>query len=332
MPISIVELSKTPFKGHIRSHLIVKITGVDTSIVNALRRIALRDIPIYAFDPSTIEIEFNDSIYNNDMMKLRLMQLPIFNIPSNIIFLSRKYWENVDFTDPKREKHPDDKKLIELYINAHNNTLSNLNVSINDSTMYIDGIEDKNHYTSIEPILIIQLRPNQSFKMKAKATLAIGERNDIYAACSTSFFEMENNNTFKLTLESQGQLDEYKILNIACQIAIKKLKDIKTNIENTFDKQHKHGTIELILTNEDHTIGNLINYELQNFNDVVYSGLSKPDLLIKEIKIKYLTTNNEPLAPFYKAIDNRINVFNELLKNIIDLTKSNSKSNKNKKN
>lgn len=309
--IKIVELSKRDMEGYNSSRLVLEISNVVFSEMNALRRICYKDIPTYAFDPSTIDIEYNDTIFNNDMMRLRLSNLPILNIDTEVEFLQRKYWDKVDFTDTKIEKHPKNKK-IDCYINVHNDTLKNMNIFTDSLRISVDGSIDNNMYKNIEPILLIKLRPNESFKARMKAVLAIGELSDIYSGVSISFYKMIDENRFKFTLESQGQMKEYDLLIKSCDICIKKLNDIKKNVEKNMIPNEKNEYIEIKLINEDNTLGNLIGDALQNHKDVNFASPTKPDQMVKEIIIKYYTKNKDKIKVFNDAINTKIKVFNTI--------------------
>ena len=323
--IEIVELYKRNFDKHDFSKLIIQMKGpsINNFIVNCLRRIAFKNVPTYAICENSISIEFNDSIFNNDYMRLRLAQLPLFDISNDIDFLQRKYWYEVDYSDNRREKNSLDDKHIELYLSAHNDTASDIDVSSDLIKYYKDGNKLDDPLAKIHPILIVQLRPNQTFKMKARAVLGVGERSDIWSSISTAYYEEINDNNFKFTIESQGQFDEYVILIKSCRIAKKKLEDIQKLVEENF-KHHKikkNELIEIILTNEDHTIGNIINNGLQSHPDIIYSGLSKPDLLIEEIIIK-LTSNSEvPLKPLFDVIKNSTKIFDNIEKQLTKIGK-----------
>lgn len=323
--IEIIELSKRPHKDYLYSQLILQIKGqsINETVVNCLRRISYRNIPTYAFCDQSINIEFNDSIYNNDYMRLRLTQLPVFDIDNKIEFLPNKYWENVDYSDNKREKHPDDKKTIEIFINAHNDTAMNTNVTSDSIKYYIDGEKTDNKLAKIKPLLIIQLKPNQTFKAKAKAVLGVGEGGDQWAAASNCYYDKTDENSYKFMIESQGQMDEYEILVKACRIAQKKLQDISQLVSDSYKgtKIQKGKLIELVLTREDNTIGNVINDGLQNHSQVTYSGVSKPDLLIKEIIIKMISTSSDPLSPFFDVIKEKTELFVLLEKQFTKLGK-----------
>ena len=318
--IEITELYKQDFNEYDFSKLILQIKGplINNFVVNCLRRIAFKNIPTYAICEESITIEFNDSIFNNDYMRLRLAQLPLFNINNEIDFLQRKYWHEIDYSDNKREKNPNDDKHIELYLSSHNDTASNINVFSNSIKFYEDGNKINDPLKQIAPVLIVQLRPNQTFKMKARAVLGVGERNDIWSSVSTMFYEEIKKDEFKVTVESQGQFNEYVILMKCCRIAKKKLDDIKKLVEENF-KYHnvkKGELIEIVLTNEDHTIGNIINNGLQSHPNIDYSGLLKPDLLIEEIIIKLVSQSDLPLKPFFDVIKNNINTFDIIEKQL----------------
>lgn len=319
--INIVELKKTPFKDFQYSQLVLQIKGnrINECVVNALRRTALSDIPVYAICNQSITIEQNDTIFNNDYMKLRLSQLPIFNVKNSIMFLPREYWYNVDYSDIKRKKLPEDTKKIDLYLNVNNSTNDVMNVTSESIKYYEDNEEIPDKITNIKPVLLIQLRPNESFKMMAKAVLGVGERNDIWAAASNSFYNKIDTNEYKFMIETQGQMDEYEILIKSCKIIKKKLVDIKQTVNKYLDNIEikKNEVVEINLKNEDHTIGNIINDSLQNHPDIIFSGLSKPDLLIKNIIIK-VVCNTSLVKAFNTIIDNDVKLFdiieNELFK------------------
>ena len=94
---------------------------------------------------------------------------------------------------------------------------------------------------------------------------------------------------------------------------IHKLKTIKNILDNS--KIDKNSTeLETIISNEDHTLGNVLTTSLQKNKNILYAGYSKPDLLIKEIKIKINTKNKTPI--FYL-----LQTCNELIKNYENIKK-----------
>ena len=140
--ILIEELQKRELKGLQDSRLILVFTGktVTPELINSIRRLCIDYIPTYAFNKYGITIEKNTSIFNNDYMKLRLSQITMPNIINNIYYLDNDYWFQIDYSNPNRPKHPNDNKIIEMYIQAHNTTSDVLDVTTNHSKIYEDGI------------------------------------------------------------------------------------------------------------------------------------------------------------------------------------------------
>jgi hypothetical protein len=105
--IKITELSKQESSGLKNSQLVLEISGdsVNFAIVNTIRRLVMDYIPSYSFCNDSIEIAENNSVFNNDEMKLRLSQMTIPNISNKINHLEKKYWKGVDYNDKNIEKH-----------------------------------------------------------------------------------------------------------------------------------------------------------------------------------------------------------------------------------
>lgn len=325
--IKIVELKKLPFKDIQNSSLMLEISGktANTTLVNTLRRLVLNNIPTYAFTSDTITISENTSRFDNDEMRLRLSQITPFNIQVPIDLLDDKYWLNVNYSDKNREKHPNDKKLYEMYINAVNNTTEIMNVTTNDATFYEDGEENMSICGMHKdfPALLIKLKPKESFKSRSVAVLGLGLRNNIWAGAANAFYEEIDNNKFKLTLLSQGQMDEYELLHKGCIILKKELDNIKSIIGNRYKNSPllKNNMIKIKLENKDHTIGNVINEYLQLNKNIGFSGLSKPDLLLNEIVLTIESLGSNPLNPLFETIDYVIKIFDNIQKQLREIGK-----------
>jgi DNA-directed RNA polymerase subunit L len=314
--IKIVQLHKQEFKDLESSQLVLEFSGstVNSSLVNAFRRLALDYIPIYAFCPECIQIEKNTSIFNNDYMKLRMSLITLPQIHNKIAVLEDKYWKNVNYLDPNREKHPDDKKVLELYINANNTTTDVMNITTNNAKVYEDGVELDDKFDKNYPHLIIQLRPGEIFNAKINASLGIGKNNIIWAAARNSYYDEINPHHYKLTIESQGQMDEYEILFKACKVMKEKLNHVTHVITDQYDKPEirEQTLLNLVLNNEDHTLGIVLNEYLQLDDNIKYSGLSKPDLLMDVIKIKFESITKDPLKTLFKVINFIITIYDRL--------------------
>ena len=321
--IKITQLHKQEFHNLQASQLVLEFVGstVNTSLINTLRRLSLDYIPTYAFASELIQIEENTSIFNNDYMRLRLSQITIPKIQIPFAHISDKYWRFIEYSNPDREKYENDQKNIEIYLNIVNDSQDILNVTTNHMQVFEDGNELAEKFDPKYPHLLVQLRPKESFKFRAQAALGLGKRNNIWAAAAQSFYSELDNNRFKLVIESQGQMDEYEILHKGCQIMKIKLDEIRNIINKNYNLPTIIDQDSLIikLQNEDHTIGNILNEFLQNNKNILFSGLSKPDLLLDEIVIKFVSASNNPLIPLFETIDYIIDIFNEIEKQLIKL-------------
>jgi DNA-directed RNA polymerase subunit L len=293
-------------KAHKSSELCIKFSGKDCNIkiLSALRRVCGISIPNHAFHPSMITIEENTCVaLNNDYMKLRLSQLPVFNIESKLSYLHKKYWKGVNYADVNREKHPDEKN-IKIYINSHNNSNEIKDITSKDIKVYIDDSQVE-MYDPTAPILIVKLRPNDTFKCMMICSLGIGEGDTIYSSCSNAWATYDEDikdsgdRIFKsgeLILKSRGQQKEKDILKLACDYLIKKYEDFKIDLENKIKSKQitDNFNLTLILDEEDFTFGELLNFEMQDDKNIVFSGLSKPDHQIKSITFKILSDKKKP--------------------------------------
>lgn len=314
--IKISQIHKQEFKNLQSSQLILSLMGntVNSTLVNTLRRLSIDYIPTYAFIPDSITIEKNTSIFNNDYMKLRLSQMTIPNIINKIYFLEDKYWKDINFKNPDRPRHPDDNRVLEIYINAYNNTNDIMNVTTEHTKVYEDGIELENKFDPQYPWLIIQLRPGEAFSSRCVTVLSIGMNNNIWAGAGNAYFKEIEDNQYQLIIESQGQMDEYEILHKGCRILKEKINITKKLIKDKYDSPIVADAqiLKLELENEDHTLGGVINEYLQNNKNVLFSGLSKPNLLIDSMIIEFQTIKNNPLQFLNETLDYITKIFDEI--------------------
>lgn len=313
--IKISQIHKQEFKNLQQSKLTLLLKGdsVNYALANTLRRLSMEHVPTYAFFADNITIEKNTSVFLNDQWKLKLSQVTIPNIIIKPHFLEDKYWLDVDFRNPERERHPDDKKLLEMYINVTNTTNDILPVTTEHMKIYEDGIELRDKFDSNYPHLIFELRPNESFSCRCVGVLAIGMTNNIWAASGNSYYEDISESEYKLMIESQGQMDEYEILHKSCRVLKDKIKITKKLIEEKYSSHPiDNHSIVLEFENEDHTLCNIINDHLQDNKNVVFAGVKKPNLLIDTMQIEFHTVKDDPLKYFNEALDSVSKLFDEI--------------------
>lgn len=318
--MAVSEVKKENVNGVKPSALTVAFSGNDINIkmINALRRVMMLNLPSYAFPREMINIEANTTAaFNNDYMKLRLGYLPILGVDTGLSFLHEKYWNGVNYADPAREKHTAERS-IDVYINSHNNSANIVNVTTDDVVVYLDGEEIK-PYDSKFPILIIKLRPNDTFKCHLRGAIGVPEVDARWRMAKNVWYTEvgeEKTRKYQMTIKGNNQTDEYEILVRACKYLIKKLENTRNELVTkvTTKELIKQNPIKLKLDGEDHTLGEILNYELQDHPDIIFSGVSKTDHLVKAITLtlKSIPSVESPLDAVIVCLEKLIKKFNHL--------------------
>ena len=306
--LKIIQKKYIKKKDLVDSHLTLEFNGIDVSILNAIRRICYDDIPTYSFCDESIYIEENSSRFDNDYMRMRISQFTIPNIKNDITYLEDTYWKNTNYSDESREKHPKDKLNFQIIINSFNDTSDIMNVTTNN-IIAIKNEEKINPFNNKYPHLIIKLKPGENFKCRAEGVLGIGHRSNIWSAIKIAYYEQKSDNHFIFNIKSTNQNNEYDILLKSCDIINYKLDLIKKKLENS---QTDEKELITVISNEDHTIGNILTTHLQKNKNISYVGYSKPDLLIKEIKIKIKSNDKSPIIYLSKCCEDLIKTFNTI--------------------
>lgn len=328
-----------------RGRLQIVCSGRDYTrqLMNSIGRIAVTRVPMYAYAKELIDIEeikpetgyHRSAAFNNDMMRLRLSNTPVMNVDPEISFLHERYWKNIDYADEKREKHKNEKN-IEVMIDAKNSnddSLENegdvLHITTNDINVYIDGKKQK-IYSESYPLLIISLRPKEAFKCSMKAVLGVGINNTCWDACSNFCFDEETlDGKTIVSFQAASQMDEYTLVLRALDYFKIRTDMLKDEIHRMYLQQQKPGKrFQIVLQNEDHTMGEVINYELQSHPDIRSSGCAKKDFLIRDILIDVTAfSESKLLNAINESMDNLLKKIETFKKQFIKLvpTKSDSK-------
>jgi DNA-directed RNA polymerase subunit L len=168
------------------------------------------------------------------------------------------------------------------------------------------------------PIPIVKLQPDQTITFSALTTLGNEKENTIYSPVSVCYYKENSENDLNFILESRGQINEKRILDVAImniistiELISKMIPENETSIEG-----------EIILEGENNTIGNLLSYGLQNHKHIKFAGYNVPHLLQEKIIIHY-----ELIDVKY----NIKNIFNDVIIYFIELFNQLLKLNKTKK-
>jgi len=318
-------INKDDTQGSSRYEIKIKGKNINHVVINTIRRSILTYIPVYAFN----EFNFttNESIFNNNYIKLRLRNMPVWGINNNIDKYDIKQ-KNIK----KNEILEEIEEIDDIDIENDNNNLDSS--SLSQLTMYVDYKSTSKTITTITtdhvkfyydgdsiqspykiPIPIIKLQPGQSINFSAITTLGTEKLNPIYSAVCVCFYKEIDNNEYDFIIESRGQLKEKRIIHVALLNIINSLEDIIKLIPDTQDSSEG----EIILKDENHTLGNLLSNGLQNHKHITFSGYRMTHFLEEKIVIEYKIKDEK--YKIKNIINDVISYYIELYKEIIKLNK-----------
>jgi DNA-directed RNA polymerase subunit L len=312
------------------SRLEFEIKGISHTIINTFRRVILSNIPIYSFN--NITISENSSVFNNNYMKLRISNMPVFGIHSdNPIYtpLVKEVKEKEEMNDLNDlDINPQDDianinssslKLLTMYLDYYNNTEETIIVGTDDCKFYYIEKQISSPYPKNIPI--IKLQPKQKFKMSAITEMGIEEKSSIYSPVSIFAYKQISEDNFLVMIESRGQLDEKKII----QYAYDNIKMILDNFLQLILDIDIYNNIsgKIQMNNGDHTLGNLIAEGLQSHKKIKFAGYNCPHLLDKKIIFNYeLNEKSSDIKEIIKEIvKNYHDVFYKINKTVQDKIK-----------
>jgi DNA-directed RNA polymerase subunit D len=182
----------------------VKIKGVPLQYANALRRICLNGVPIYAVE--SIDVLENSSVLADEGIAHRVGLIPLK-------------------TDLSSSKDGNENDKIMLTLDS----------GVSDETRTVLSGDLKSKDDSVIPtskdIPIVTLAPGQSLKFEAYARLGRGTEHARWnSATIATLTETENDDEKILTIESTGALDPKHIILSSVEQLSTKLSEFKTII------------------------------------------------------------------------------------------------------
>ena len=305
-----------------RIELICSGKDCNDQFINAIGRIAVKRIPVYAFAKELIKIErinpetgYHDSVpFNHDMMRDRIKNTPVMNIDTGFAYLHERYWKNVDYLNENREKHPDEKR-IEVYVDEKNTASDEdidtvKHVTTNDMKVYIDDTLTK-MYSTEYPLLLISLRPKEAFKCSARAVLGVGINDTCWDACSNYWYDQETipDKTI-LSFESSSRFDEFVLVSRSLEYFKTRTMMLKDEIHRMYlleEKNDPSDVFEITIKDEDHTMGEAINYEIQSHPSILKSSHKRPDFLVRHIVIEVVAFKKDKMLDgIMESFDNLV--------------------------
>ena len=307
------------------NYLEINFDGKDVNyqILNIIRRILLRYIPIYAFDSNLIKIKKNNSVLNNDMLKLRLNNLPVLlsNLKNN---LNKEDNINKIYDLENKKFNYNDENSIMMYINAKNLENEIKHITTNDVEFKMnDGSIIESNTLYKRPILLISLRKDEEVILTAKTSLNISLNDGKWLALKTPCNYIENNeNNYNMIIRSRRQITEKECLKRGIKIILNKIKLIEENIVTEINKIKKKNNIkeiyegDILIQDEDSSYGNIITYYLQLDKNIEFAGYKVESYLKMDIIISFKTLNVDIIKIFNDIIEKLLNLFNNIYKQI----------------
>lgn len=303
------------------NHLKLRLKGNDINYVyvNTLRRVIIEEIPSYGINNDLIVINKNSSVYNNDYIRNRLENFPLVGLDIKFDLEEynnlRRYTRGIESYNNEYEDNN-----INMYLDVKNTEDKIINVTTDDMKYYINEQSIDSIYSN--KILICKLKKDEEINLSLKVDKGVGLNHSRYSVAHV-YYEEDDNNNYLLTIEPRGQLEVEEILKRSCEIIKYKLNLIKDKIGK--DKIIDNGNGIIILNNEDHTIGNLLTYRLQENKDIILAGYELEHLLIKDVKIKYTIKSGKSINDILdKEINNLIKYYENLEKEFSKLKLKNT--------
>ena len=302
------------------SRLEVKIKGPDNNyiIMNTIRRKCVSDIPIYAF--AEFKFDKNTSIFHNNYLKARIRQLPVWGIENKIDFveynkkLTKEYIPDViveendeDEANPNVEKILDTTQLKQLtmYVSAKNTTHDIIWITTEHAKFYYNEKQIKTPYKT--PIPIVKLQPDQEIIFSAVTKVSIADEHAMYCATSIACYKQITESEFDFIIESRGQISEKRIIYVALFNIEKKLNNFLNLFIEEVNKNKTESEVAeregvIIITNEDHTLGNIITRGLQLHPKIKFAGYNLPHPLDMKVHFHYKTTKDGNIKNIIKDV------------------------------
>ncbi len=185
----------------------IKLKGIPLQYANALRRICLNGVPVFAID--TVDIVENTSVLADEGLAHRLGLIP----------LKTDLSEFKDLADIKTDDSTN-RVMLTLDSGETNETRTVLSSELTSEDNYVKPISDK--------IPIVELAPGQRIKVEAYARLGRGLEHAKWNSSNISVLtETDKDDEKILTIESTGAINPAQIVLAGVAELSKRLGEFK---------------------------------------------------------------------------------------------------------
>ena len=182
----------------------VKLKGVSIEYANALRRICLNGVPVFAID--TVDIIENSSVIADEDLVHRLSMIPLK-------------------TELTRFSEPDSRVMFTLDSGDTKSVKTVTSADLSTTDEVVKPISDK--------IPIAQLAPGQRIKFEAYARLGRGTEHAKWNSANISVLtNTDKEDEHVLTVETTGALKPSEIILTGIDELSKRLEEFKENLGN----------------------------------------------------------------------------------------------------
>lgn len=297
------------------------IKNTDVSIVNALRRIIISEIPNVAL--SDVVVINNNTDYHNEFLSHRISMLPVFFDQEEI-----DSWIRQDY-DKSYEFRLDafcDKEVTktvysgDILITKNGKTVS----SETKQKLFPANRITRNH------VMLMKLKKGQSINVFFKATLGTAKTNDTrWSPVSCCCHRMISDNTFEFEVESECSLTPKYLFSKAIDILYEKLRSFLGGISTGHPNALKSKDIQAInesfytitIENHDQAMCSVLQHILSRNSNVSFCSYYQPHPLKSQAIFKL-----EICPKSLSRIKNSLDVFQFLtnidLSIILDMKKT----------
>ena len=182
----------------------VKLKGVSLHYANALRRICLNGIPVFAID--TVDIQTNSSVLPDEGIAHTLGLIPLKT--------------ELDAADESNSR-----VMLVLDSEATENTKVVTSAELESKDQVVKPISNQ--------IPIIHLAPGQRIKLEAYARLGRGTEHSKWNSANVSVLtNTDKNDEYVLTVETAGSLEPRQIVIAGIEELSKRLEEFKETLVN----------------------------------------------------------------------------------------------------
>lgn len=308
---------------------------INISLANAIRRTIISDIKCYTIDEKNTNFFKNNSILNSELLKHRLILIPIISNLENINYdnlliscnvnndgenIKSVYVENFICKD---NENIIENKIIFKYTNILFAKLKYNQELIFEAKLIRNNSEEGGSFFSTVSQCIYTFKIDKKKVDEIIKDMNEVEKKSFLTQESQRIFEKNNEGNpkvFQFVIESIGFYDTKYILDIGLNLLIERLNLTKNEFRNKnskkisfIDDEENLDFFKFLIDNENETIGNLIQTYLTYDENVYYCGYKIDHPLKKNILLKIKLNNDNNLENVILMIEKTINKIVNLL-------------------